>query len=269
MFLLNQNKWFTLIEVMIVITIIAILWTISYSGYSSYTITARDSQRKSDIGIINNEIKSISLKWFNLTNLVNTWSVNNTWSWNFFIGWKNISKDMRYKAGWINFDYFKNLTSPLLDPKNRHTYILWIFNNNYEIAGSLEESKTTYLISSYKKRTSSWTITSLGENFDIINNSITLLNKEDAIKFQIWDYIWTWTTQYKEIIDIIWEKIYLDNISGINSIDKIRLFKNDTGIIWNSKAGIWNGVDCNNSLNLKENICPLQENIINLLPYQF
>jgi Tfp pilus assembly major pilin PilA len=265
----TKNKWFTLAELIIVIVILAILWTIWFMSYSSYVVTARDSQRKSDISIINKEIKKISLNWFNLITLVNTWIINNTWSWEFYIGGKNLSLNSNYKAWSINFDYLVNISNKLLDPKTKNEYVLWVYNNNYEVTSSLEETKTTYIVSSYKKRTSSWTLISLTWTIDTSNNSITLLNKENSIKYQIWDYIWTWTTNYKEIIDIVWEKIYLNNVSWLNIIDKIRLFKDDTWIIWNSKIWVWTWTNCNDLTNLKQNICPLKEDIPNLLPYQF
>jgi len=81
----TNKKWFTLIEVLIVVVILTILSTIWFISYSSYVTTARDSQRKSDLSIINNEIKRNFLNWFNLINLVDTWIVNNTWSWEFYI----------------------------------------------------------------------------------------------------------------------------------------------------------------------------------------
>lgn len=265
----KNNKWFTLAELIIVIVILAILWTIWFISYSSYVVTARDSQRKSDISLINNEIKKISLNWFNLISLVNTWIVNNSWSWEFYLWWKNLSLNSSYKAWSINFDYLVNMSTKLSDPKSKSEYILWVYNNNYEIAWSLEETKTSYIISSYKKRTWSWTLSSLSWSIDTSNNSISLLNKEDSIKYQIWDYIWTWSTSYKEIIDIVWEKIYLNNVTWINSIDKIRLFKDDTWIIWNSKIWAWSWNNCNDLTNLKQNLCPIKEDIPYLLPYQF
>lgn len=265
----NYNKWFTLIELIVVITILSILATVWFISYSSYVVTARDTQRKSDLSIINNEIKKVLLNWFNLISLVNTWTINNTWSWEFYIWWKNLSLNSSYKAWSINFDYLINISNKLFDPKTKNDYVLWIYNNNYEIASSLEETKTSYIVSSYKKRTSSWTIVSLTWTIDASTNSISLLNKEDSIKFQIWDYIWTWTTDYKEIIDIVWEKIYLTNVNWINSIDKIRLLKDDTWIIWNSKIWAWSWTNCNDLTNLNQNICPLKEDTQFLLPYQF
>jgi len=264
-----NKKWFTLIEVLIVIVILTILSTIWFISYSSYVITARDSQRKSDLSMINNEIKRNFLNWFNLINLVDTWIVNNTWSWEFYIWWKNLSLNPNYKAWAINFDYLINLSNKLVDPKNKSEYVIWVYNNNYELACSLEETETSYIISSYKKRTSSWTLASLTWTVDISTKSIELLNKEDSIKYQIWDYIWTWTTQYKEIIDIVWGKIYLNDVSWISSVDKIRLFKDDTWIIWNSKIWEWTWNNCNDLTNLRQNLCPLKEDIRYLLPYQF
>jgi prepilin-type N-terminal cleavage/methylation domain-containing protein len=51
------NKAFTLVELIVVITILAILATISYIYLNNYTIDARDTARLTDINSINKALK--------------------------------------------------------------------------------------------------------------------------------------------------------------------------------------------------------------------
>lgn len=266
----NSNKWFTLVELIIVIGILSILSTIWFISYSGYTIQARDTQRQSDISLLSNSIKQLSLRWFQLSLLVDTWSINRTWSGEFYFGGKNLSWVPEYKAWGINFDYLTDISTPLFDPKTKTSYILWAHKTNYEIAATLESTKTSYISSSYKKRTSSGTIAPLTGDVDMDNNSIELLNKEESIKFQVWDMIGTWGLSSREIIDIIWEKIYLNDVSNFFPIDKIRLYKNDTSLIWNISTGVWTGTDCLGGVeNLQSNVCPIVSESTFLLPYKF
>lgn len=266
--MLKCNKAFTLVELIVVIMILAILATLWFVSYSSYTLSARDSARKSDLSILNNSIKTQSLKWFNISMLVDNSLIDNTWSGEFYYAGKKISWNTDYKAWGINYEYLPDISKPFLDPKTQTSYILWAYVSNYDLSATLEEGNISIILSSYKKRTSSWTISALTWTVNTFNNSITLLNIEDSVKFQIWDMIWTWSISSKEIVDIVWEKIYLDDVVWISSIDKIRLYKDDTSLIWNASNWEWTWIDCNNVSNLKENVCPIKENISLLVPYK-
>lgn len=263
----KNTQAFTLIELIVVIVILSILATIWFLWYSSYTLQARDSARKSDITILSNAMKNLSLKWTRLVLLVDTGSINRTGNGNFYFWWINLTGNPNYKAGAINYDFLTDVSSPLFDPKTKTSYIVWAYQSNYDLATTIEENNMTYIQSSYKKRTASWTIVSLTGTVDVANKNVVLLNQEETVKLRIWDYIWTWTTVGKEIIDIIWEKIYLSDVTWISSIDKIRLLYNDTSLIGNVKIWLGTGIDCNNLSNLKENICPIREEISWLVPY--
>lgn len=62
---LNTKHWFTMAELIVVITILVILSAIGFSSYSWYLGNARDSQRKSDISQIQAALGSYKLKrWY-------------------------------------------------------------------------------------------------------------------------------------------------------------------------------------------------------------
>ncbi len=263
------NKWFTLVELIVVMTIVTVLSTIWFISYTGYLEWARDWQRQSDISTINTSIKQLSIKWFNLVMLVDDSKINRTWEWEFYNAWKNLTWNSWYKAWWINYNYLIDISEELTDPKNFQSYIIWAYWNTYELATTLEETNTSYILRNNKLRTSNWTLSNLTWLIDTINNSITLLNREDGVKYRIWDLIWTWGTNSTEIIDIIWDKIYLSNIAWFSNIDIIRLFKDDTSLIWNVSNWDWTWTDCIITTNVWENKCPIEKLNRWLIPYKF
>ena len=84
----NQKKAFTLVELIVVITILAILWTIAFLSLQWYSRDARNSKRTAELEMIE---KSLALfytnKWFypdsnNPTNITYSWTT--AWSqWTF------------------------------------------------------------------------------------------------------------------------------------------------------------------------------------------
>ena len=62
-----RKKAFTLIELIVVITILAILWTIAFMSFIWYSVTSRDSLRISDIKTMKTWLELYHLqvwKWY-------------------------------------------------------------------------------------------------------------------------------------------------------------------------------------------------------------
>ena len=72
----KQKQAFTLVELIVVITILAILWTIAFINLQWYSAGARDSKRLSDINNIQKKISIETSKWTILTSLINTVKTN-------------------------------------------------------------------------------------------------------------------------------------------------------------------------------------------------
>ena len=76
----KKKTWFTLVELIVVITIIAILWTIAFISFQNYTKNARDGVRISDINSLKKNLELfITEKWFypapdNGTNITYIWA---------------------------------------------------------------------------------------------------------------------------------------------------------------------------------------------------
>jgi len=58
---INKVQWFTLVELIVVITILAILWTIAFISLQWYSAQARDTTRVSDIQNIKTSLELFSL----------------------------------------------------------------------------------------------------------------------------------------------------------------------------------------------------------------
>ena len=59
---MNNKKWFTLVELIIVITILAILWTIGFVSYSKYLVWVRDATRENQLIEIWDWLKTAFMK---------------------------------------------------------------------------------------------------------------------------------------------------------------------------------------------------------------
>ncbi len=135
--LINTNiKAFTLVELIVVITILAILWTIAFISFQNYSKSARDWVRISDI---NNIEKNLGIfvveKWFypipdNWTNITYSWAI----AWTQWTVWDNVI---------INL---KNLSKKPIDPLVNNEYAYSITNTKveYQLATILEWESLTY-----------------------------------------------------------------------------------------------------------------------------
>jgi len=126
------TKWaFTLVELIVVITILAILWTIAFISLQWYSSQARDSKRLSDISNIKKSVELFSL---------NTWkypepddSITMSYSW----------EVLRYQ--WTVWDQVatnvsRNLNEKPLDPSTGLEYIYSTTHSQteYEVLGLYE-----------------------------------------------------------------------------------------------------------------------------------
>jgi len=281
--MLKNKKGFTIIELIVVIVILAILGSIWFISYNSYLKTARDSQRKSDITLINNALnKTYSTNSTNLMSFINTTNSASgtnawTWAWIFFLKWIDmvaLNDHNRYNAWEIVLDTLQDISEDVKDPKTKKNYRMWVYYTTwiaqeYEIACSLEETDASYVLRSFKKRTASWTLSTIvwtGSSY------VQLGSYNDASKFKAWDALAIWAYSGFTIDTILQDKLYLtwtDASSAINQTDiitlQVKLMNDDTWLIWNAAKWTKNGTitsisSCRNNdstQNLQENICPL------------
>lgn len=171
---------FTLLELIVVITILAILWTIAFLSFKDYTLDSRDANRISNVTNIK--------KWLEIFNVKKWIYPNPDWditTWN--INWSTIIASKWIIDTWVS--RLINLTSIPKDPLTNDNYIY-----------SLNSNKTEYQLSSIIE----WSLT---YNNPFINQA----NADNTwyISRVDWNYNWftkysSGCTMYTNIPSIIW-----------------------------------------------------------------
>jgi prepilin-type N-terminal cleavage/methylation domain-containing protein len=141
-----SEKAFTLVELIVVITILAILWTISFISIQGYSVSARNSKRISDIAQLYQKILIETIKWVDVSNFVSNpqnkeiifwWAPHNVIVWE------------------INFDKLNENASSFKAPnweKYLIAYSKWDNNNDFIQLISKKEAEDWYFIKgSYHK----------------------------------------------------------------------------------------------------------------------
>ena len=70
-----NRKWFTLVELIVVITILAILWTIAFLSFQWYTKSSRDTVRINDINLLISALELYKVKTWELPEPTDPWEV--------------------------------------------------------------------------------------------------------------------------------------------------------------------------------------------------
>ncbi|MDD2907949.1 MAG: prepilin-type N-terminal cleavage/methylation domain-containing protein [Candidatus Gracilibacteria bacterium] len=120
---INKIKAFTLVELIVVITILAILGTIAFINLQGYSVSARDGKRVSDINNIMKKIGIESSKGTSLSTLINTTKTNSG-----LIIDGNSGSSIQ---GTANFSTLKEDGSKFKDPVTKGDYVF-----SYSVGGS-------------------------------------------------------------------------------------------------------------------------------------
>lgn len=180
----DNNKAFTLVELIVVITILAVLWTIAFISFQGYTINARDSVRKNDINSIMSSLEYFSLNTWFYPEPSNSNQISFSWAevWTQWTIWD----DLILRLGKIS----KKPVDPLT--QSEYTYSRLNTKNEYQIA-AIFESETAWIFlnqvnawdkngSAYIKwnfnwqvaKVSTWSITYILAVPSIITSDLTL-----------------------------------------------------------------------------------------------
>jgi prepilin-type N-terminal cleavage/methylation domain-containing protein len=110
----KNNKAFTLVELIVVITIIAILWTIAFISLQWYSLKARDSRRTSDVSNIKTSLELFVLNASYYPEPDNAWEVYHSWwlLWKQWTVWDNVSTNLS-----------RNLQAKPIDPLTEVEYV--------------------------------------------------------------------------------------------------------------------------------------------------
>lgn len=195
----NVQKAFTLVELIVVITILAILWTIAFLSMQWYSADARNSKRVSDLNSISNAVSVWSTSWVSIISYTtDTGSVLSTLqlAWTWATPWTD------YTAGPINYSVLWIKAEDFQDPLDGTPYVFWATSKigwKYEVA-SIKEAGTTesaIILWNYVPRTSTTAIATLTwANVWSWTNSV-ILSSPNLNKFFVWDTIVTGTSTWK------------------------------------------------------------------------
>ena len=161
----NKSKGFTLVELIIVITILAILSTIAFISFQWYTKNARDSNRTSTLTNLQKWLDIYSVQVWILPepewNVV-SWSLNWVQLTKVWIVWDNISRLIK-------------LNKTATDPVSGNNYAYWVSADNkyYQIWVTLEN------LESYSKNYNKDVIFELNKN--VIVGLVPTIQKSELI----------------------------------------------------------------------------------------
>ncbi len=153
----NNQLAFTLVELIVVITILAILWTIAFISLSWYSSDARDSTRISDMSSMKSSLELLQIEAWKYP-LPTDW-VNITYSgsivWNQWTFWETV---------YTNVDVINKVpVDPVSDKK--YTYSVINNRNEYELSWLIEwdtisfnPSQPSLKLGKWKNNANAWTV---------------------------------------------------------------------------------------------------------------
>jgi len=133
----NKIRAFTLVELIVVITILAILWTIAFISLQWYSKVARDSTRISDISVMRTGLELFYLNSWKFPIPTNSFDVTYSWSitWTQWYFWDDTFKNVE-KLDKIPVD---PLTS------KEYTYSVTKTRQEYQIAWIIEWDELSFM----------------------------------------------------------------------------------------------------------------------------
>jgi prepilin-type N-terminal cleavage/methylation domain-containing protein len=181
-----KKQWFTLVELIVVITILAILWSIAFISLQGYSSDARNSKRVSDLGSLQSSltVKQTSgsdLMAFAITKPENTLGTIS-------VGWQTPTG--KYIAWIPNYSALGMKSTDFQDPQSSD-YRIWVSSLAgwvYQIAASMEQSgwsKIAKVVWSYSPRTTAIATAAVST----WSTSVILTNVADINKIKALDVV--------------------------------------------------------------------------------
>jgi len=147
-----MKKGFTLVELIVVITILTILWTLAFVSLQGYSQEAKRSKVLYDIRTLISAIESSSTQNpdFSVRSIIDNSEVywNKVLSWS-FNNWVSINSS-EYNLWKVNFPFLKQSKTDFIDPEWNNYIAASIFNTStpeqqyYQIVWQTKNSAWTY-----------------------------------------------------------------------------------------------------------------------------
>lgn len=188
-----HKKGFTLVELIVVITILAILWTIAFISLQWYSKSARDSKRVSDIWNIKTSLALFNTRTWRypepdqITNIVYSW----TTVWTQWIIWEDTTRQLR--------ELWKIPLDPLL--QEEYTYSLLSTKDEYEIWSIMENEQMWFIKKTFAEEQKYYTLITWNYNWKVAK----AYSWSDIYVFWIPSIIWS-DLSSNDLIEIINKK---------------------------------------------------------------
>jgi len=131
----GRKSGFTLVELIVTITIIAILWAIAFTAFNGFQSSARDSSRASDLANLSQAFDTSYIKTGSYPNPDNSFTVTYSgWSlWYQWTVWDTLINILSSNGSKLS----KKPTDPLA-PSREYTYSKSAYGNTYELSSNWE-----------------------------------------------------------------------------------------------------------------------------------
>lgn len=228
---------FTLVELIVTITILAILGTIAFINLRMYISESKNSKVLNDLNSIATSLKSESVSGKNIIAFLSdsTSSIPNiTLSGKIGILWIN-----EYGAGDINFQAFKVQADTFKNPYSGAPYKLGITtifpDSTFQVVGTVTRSdswlKANKILGTYVPRKNTRLVSVNSINYS--DNSIKIF-PEDIGYFYVWDLIESaWVNYTVTSISSNNSNLKLDTLTWLTSSSLLTLkYSESIGLVW-------------------------------------
>lgn len=155
----KMHKWFTLVELVVVITILAILGTVALLSFRGYSGDARNSKRITDLNSIKNNVTEQITAWQKMLNFVTSVGENRLNSTPIIAGLTPVN-GTDYEAGTVNYPTIGMVGEDFSDPTTNGAYVIGVSTKYkggaYQVAAKMDPvddaNNRTYILGTYKKR---------------------------------------------------------------------------------------------------------------------
>ena len=190
----NTKKAFTLVELIVVITILAILGTIAFISLQGYSADARNSKRTSDIGNIQSAITLKNVEGTPLLSFVTANVANELVP--IALGWTAAASQTNYAAGTPTYSVLNIVEKDFLDPLTDKAYRVWVTEDRgwvFQVAATMEKdgTDTAQVNGTFVQRlsTTSATVSAIDENVVTVDDAY-------ANFFKVGDYVESQTSTW-------------------------------------------------------------------------
>lgn len=184
-----QSRGFTLVELIVVITILVILGTIAFINLGGQSASARDSKRTSDVRNLVSQVNIKQTSGVNFNDMISSGSTNQITAGSLYVGGTGVlaaKYGVDYTAGSPSYSVLGVSPDNFKDPGTKSDYAMGattLAGGAYQIAATLEgdNAKSALVMGTFNSRKS--TDTASGTNS---TTTITLTTGKGLFKVNDW-----------------------------------------------------------------------------------